>query len=1066
MRRSSERLFLAVGFSCLLLFFQPSATYAQGGSAAAASILGTVTDPSGGVIPGVEITVTNTDTGISQTVTTGKDGRYEVHFLAPGPYSLTATVTGFKTQTRSGIVLTVGQRAVIDLALQVGERVEVVKVTAGAPLVEKTTAEISYLASDTTMRDLPLNGRDFLQLALLQPGVSNIGGISGDSQVTTGPSGNTNGGKFAVNGLPSKQVTYLIDGQDVSDPHGLIPTLGGITGAALGIEAIKEFRIITADYNAAYGRKAGGAVEAVTRSGTNEFHGGALIFHRDDALDAKNFFDDSTRPIPEFRKNQFGGWIGGPIKKERTFFFGDYEGLRELLGVTQSFVSPNQAARQGILPGSTVVVDPRIRPFLNLYPLPNDPANLDLGDGTGLVKTSASQPIDEDYFVVRLDHQLGKHDALFARYVFDDGRSLNPLESTVVPGFPGKIESRNQLLTISEQKSFAPTIVNEFQFSFARQKAIALPTETTPGLETSLIPGQPLGQVVTFGLPILGNVFLLPIGQFNNIFQYTDNLSVSKGKHFIKLGADVRRIQNNGPFALGFLGQYQFLSLKDFLQANPFLFIGAVPGNADSVRGYRITDWGFYVQDDFKVTPSFTLNLGLRYEGSSDPSEANGRIANIIHPLTDTASTAGKLLDSPKDLFGPRIGLAWSPDQKTAVRAAFGIFYSFLNINEYGDTRFLSPFYELALSIFPPFQDPLAGPIVIRPFGVTVPTEFNYHQPTVQHFNLTLQRELSSNFSVQVAYVGTRGYHLLRSGHSNTLVPQILPDGSKFFPPNAPPRNPNFGSVLLISADAQSFYHSFQLSVQKRMSKGLQFQASYTLSKSIDDSSGPFLSDFITQAGPVQDYFCRKCDRALSAWDARHNFVFNGTYELPFGPGKLLLSGASGALGKLAGGWSIGGIASFRSGLPFTPILSFNNSNDGTTLFISDRPDVVGPCKILGDPAKWFDPSCFAVPQPGKYGNAGRNILRGPDFKNVDLVIAKETPITERARIQFRAEFFNLANHPNFAPPINSTGFNGRGGNGEIIFNAGSATPVGSAGRIFTTVTTSRQIQFGLKFLF
>ncbi len=1060
MDRNSKRLFLAAGLSCLLLCFRPSSTYAQGVSAATASILGTASDPSGAVIPGVDITVTNAETGISQKVTTDKSGRYEVHFLPPGPYSLTATVTGFKTQTRSGIVLTVGQRAVIDLTLQVGERVEVVKVRAAAPLVEKTTSEISYLVSDTTMRDLPLNGRDFLQLALLQPGVSNIGSISGDSQVTTGSAGNTNGGKFSVNGLPSKQVTYIIDGSDVSDPHGLIPTIGGVTGAALGVEAIKEFRIITTDYSAAYGRKAGGVVEAVTRSGTNDFHGGAFVFHRDDALDAKNFFDDSTRAIPEFRKNQFGALLGGPIKQDRTFFFGNYEGLRELLGVTESFVSPNSAARQGILPGSTVVVDPRIKPFLALYPLPNDPANLDLGDGTGLVKTSAPQPIDEDYFVVRLDHQLGKHDALFARYVFDDGRSLNPLESTVVPGFPGKIEDRNQLFTISEQKSFTPTVVNEFQFSFTRQKAIALPSETTPGLETSLIPGQPLGQVVTTGLPILGNVFIIPIGEFNNILQYTDNLSVAKGKHFFKFGADIRRIQNNGPFALGFLGQYQFLSLKDFLQAKPLIFLGTVPRNADSVRGYRVTDWGFYVQDDFKVTPKFTLNLGLRYEGSSDPSEANGRIANIINPLTDTAPTVGKLLASPKNLFGPRVGLAWSPDQKTAIRAGFGIFYSLLNINEYGDTRFLSPFYELALSIFPPFLDPLSGPIVIRPFGITVPTEFNYHQPTVQHFNLTLQRELGPNLAVQAAYVGSRGYHLLRSGNFNTLVPQILPNGSKFFPPNAPRLNPAFGPVLFISADAQSFYHSLQLSAQKRMSKGLQFQASYTFSKSIDDASGPFLSDFVTESGPVQDYFCRKCDRALSAWDARHNFVFNWTYELPFGPGKPFLSGASRGLGKLVGGWSVGGIASFRSGLPFTPVLGFNNSNDGANpAFVSDRPNVVTPCKILGDPAKWFDPSCFQLPLAGTYGNAGRDIVLGPDFKNVDLVVAKETSVTERARVQLRAEFFNIANHPNFAPPINSTGFNGRGGNGEIIF-------VGSTGRIFRTANDPRQIQFGLKLLF
>lgn len=1050
------------GWVFLLILFGPIAAASQGESAARASIIGTVTDPEGAVVPGVQITVTNTDTGISQTTTTDDLGRYEVHFLIPGPYSLTAAGSGFKTQTYTGIVLTVGQQAVMDLTLQLGKRVETVTVTSATPLVDTSTSDISYLVDDRKMRDLPLNGRDFVQLALLQPGVTDIGGISGVSQVTTGPSGNTNGGKFAVNGLPSKNITYLIDGSDVTDPHGIIPTLGGATGAALGVEAIKEFRIITTNYTAEYGREAGGVIEAIITSGTNQFHGSAFIFHRNDNLDAKNFFDDPDRRIPEFKRNQFGFSLGGPIKRERTFFFANYEGLREDLGVTQSFVAPNLAARQGVLPTGSVVVDPRIAPFLALYPLPNGP---DLGDGTGIVNTSATEPIDEDYFVVRIDHQLGKNDRIFGRYLIDDSRFQDPFESTVVPGFPGEADLRNQFFTVSEQKSFSPTIVNEFQFSFNRQKAIALPIKANPGLETSLTPAQALGQLITFGLPALGHNFILPIGQFNNIFQITDNLSVARGRHFLKFGVDIRRVQNNGPFALGFLGQYQFQNLQSFLTAQPTIFLGTVPENADSVRGYRVTDWGIYVQDNFRLASNLTLNLGLRYEGSSNPTEDNGRIANIVNPLTDTAPTAGVLLNSPKDLFGPRIGLAWSPDPKTAVRAGFGIFYTFLNINEYGDTRFLPPFYELALSILPPFLNPLGGPIVLRPFGITIPSEFNYNQPTVHHFNLTIQRAVDANTSVQVAYVGSRGYHLLRSGNINTPVPRILPDGRTFFPPGAPLRNPAFGPMLFIGNDVQSFYHSLQLSMQRRMTQGLQFQGSYTLSKSIDDASGPFLSDFVTGAGPVQDYFCRKCDRARSAWDARHSFVFNWTYDLPLGSGKNFLSQVSGGLGKLVEGWSVGGILSLRSGLPFTPILGFNNSADGS-IFFADRPDVVGPCRITGDPAQWFDPSCFRLPPPRTYGNAGRNILTGPDFKNIDFVITKETSINERLRVQFRTEFFNLTNHPNFAPPINSTGFNGRGGNGEIIFNDLSGIPVASAGRVFRTVNTSRQIQFALKFLF
>ena len=1061
---SGDRAFLRLlmlGFVVVLL--APGLAYGQGASASTAAIMGTVTDPSGGVVPGASVTATNTDTQIAQTGTTDKDGRYAIRFLPPGPYTLNAEAKNFKTQALSGIVLTVGQQAVINISLQVGQRVEVVKVSGEAPLLDTVSSQTSYLVSAETMRDLPLNGRDFLQLATLQPGVANISGISGNSEVTTGgTAGNTNGGKFSVNGLPSKAVTYLIDGSDVSDPFGLIPTLGGVSGAALGVEGIKEFRIITNNYSAEYGRHAGGVVEAITQSGTNSVHGSVFDFLRNSALDAKNFFDDPTKHIPGFRRNQFGGDVGAPIIRDKTFFFADYEGVRELLGVTQDFVSPDAAARMGNLPRGPVMVDPRIVPFLALYPLPN---GVDLGDGTGIVKTSSPQPINEDYFLIRVDHQLSKRDHFFVRYLFDDGRSLNPLESTVVPGFAGNVKDRNQYATLSEQHSFGAPLVNSFQFSYVRQKALGLPSPPTPGVESSLIPGQPLGQIVTFGLPTIGNVFTIPIGEVNNILQFSDNLAWSRGKHFFKFGADVRRIQNNGPFSLGFLGEYQFADLAHFLQAEPTIFLGASPANADSDRGYRLTDWGLYVQDNFALTPRLTLNLGLRYEGSSDPAEAHGRIANIIHPLTDTTTTPGKLLSSPKNLFSPRVGLAWSPDQNTAIRAGFGIFYSFLNINEYSDTRFLTPFYELILSVFPPFLNPLSGPIVIPGFGINVPTQFKYQQPTVDEFNLTAERALGSNLSIQAAYVGSRGYHLLRSGNFNTPVPSRLPDGRIFFPPGAPRINPAFGAILYISSDAQSEYNALQLSVRKRTSAGLQFQASYTYSRSIDDSSGPFLSDFVTQSGPVQNDACRLCDRALSAWDMRHNFVFNTIYELPFGPGKRYGSGASGAQGKLIGGWSLGGIISYHSGLPFTPVMGFNNSNDGS-IFLADRPDVVTPCRIIGDPSRWFDPSCFAVPPAGTYGNAGRNILIGPDLKDFDFFVSKATAITEVVRIQFRAEFFNLFNHPNFAPPINSTGFNGLGGNGDIIFNAGSATPLASAGQIFSTATTSRQIQFGLKLIF
>ncbi len=1030
----------------VLLLVPHLSAYGQGVSASAASISGTISDPSGGAVPNAVVAVTNKDTGSTTNSKADPDGHYEFHYLAPGPYSLSATALGFKTKTLSNISLIVGQQATLDVHMEIGTQSETVDVTDEAPIVNSTASALSYFVSETKIRDLPLNGRDFVQLAELQPGVNSIGGISGDSQVTTGSNGNTNGGKFSINGLPSKSSVYLIDGSDVSDPFGLVPTLGGVTGAALGVDAIKEFRVISANYRAEYGRKAGGVIEAITRNGTNEFHGSLFEFHRNSALDAKNYFDDPSSPIPNFIRNQFGGAIVGPIRKDETFFFFNYEGLRERLGVTQKFVTPNAEARNGFLPDPSnpgslinVGVDPRIEPFLNLFPLPN---GADLGDGTGVVATSAVQPITEDFAVLRVDHKLRNSDHLFGRYLFDDGRSTNPFESTTVPGFPGRIADRNQFFTVSEQHVISPAIVNEAQFS------------TTPGLGTSLVPGLPTGQIVTSGLPLLGNAFILPIGEINNTFQFTDSASIQKRSHFIKFGADIRRVQNNGPFALGLLGQYQFPNLASFLEAKPTVYLGAVPGNADSNRSYRYTDWGFYVQDDYRLKSNLTLNLGLRYEGSSDPTEAHGRIANVLNPFSDTQPTQGKLLNSPKNLFGPRLGVAWSPRNNLSVRAGYGIFYSFLEINEYSDTRFLSPFYELALSINPPFLNPLSGSIVIEPLGETIPTQYNYKQPTVQHYNLSIQRQLGANTAVQIAYVGSHGTHLLRSGNANTVEPETLPDGRTHFPPGAPRINPAFGPILYLVTDANSSYNSLQLSFEQRATKGLTFQGSYTYSHSIDDASGGFLSDFATQSGPVQNFACLQCDRGSSAWDLRHNFVFNWNYDLPLP-----------RTNRFTTGWSVGGIAVLSSGMPFTPVLGFNNSGDGST-FLADRPDVVGPCKILGTPDHWFDPSCFRLPPANTYGNAGRDILVGPRFANLDFLLAKQTKLSERIHLDFRAEVFNIFNHPSFAPPINSTGFNGKGGNGEIIFNDTSGVPLASAGTIFKTVNTSRQIQLGLKLLF
>lgn len=1018
------------------------------GQTTTAALRGTVTDPAGAVIPNATITVRGIDTGRTYTTQTNTAGAYYVPGLPPGGYTLTIEKEGFRRLVREGIVLTVNQEAEVNLGLAVGTLAQETVVREAVPLIETQGATISGLVGEKQILDLPLNGRDFYQLALLEPGVTPIAANSFPS-----PWQNTTNGKFAANGMRPSMNSTVLDGSEVSDPGHNQP-LGGPSGSALGVDATREFRVLTNMYTAEFGRNGGAVVQVVTKSGANEFQGALFEFLRNDVLDARNFFDRKDAPIPPLHRNQFGGTLGGPIVKDRTFFFLSYEGFRERKGETQSFVTPTAAARAGAAP--------EIVPYLNSYPLPNVPGKLDLGDGTGVHATSAVEKTDENYFVIRVDHQLGSKDTLIGRYTFDNGDSFKPFMSTPVPGFDGLVDTRNQFLVLTEQHTFGPKLLNEFRASFTRLNYIQRPARVNPGLSIALgSVERPIGQINVSGLPPLGHALTIPVGQQANIFQYLDHLTYTMQRHVFKTGVDVRRFQVNGPFDLGVNGNYNFSSIADFRSGNVAFFLGTSPTSPDSARGYRQTNFAAFFEDEFRITPTLTLNMGLRYEFNSSPSEQHDRLANIRNPLKDTKTTVGDLFDPPKDLFAPRFGLAWSPfgSGRTAIRAGIGIFYDLIKQDIYGDTRWLPPFYQLIVGGFG--SGTFRKLAVIVPFGISVPIQFNINQPYSLSYNLQIQEQLTPNMLVTVGYVGSRGNHLTRSGEAN---PNQFSTATGFNP--AGPRlNPNFGSILHIVTDAQSFYNSFQLGVQRRSSKGLFFQASYTLSKSVDDASGPFLSDFLSEVGPVQDLYNRKNNRSSSAFDSRHNFVFNALYELPLGPNKAFGSGLTGLAARLVEGWQVGGILALNSAFPFTVRQADNRSQNGA-IFFADRPNIASgkQCTILGDPAKWFDPTVFQPVAAGFYGNAGRNICRGPDFRNLDFSILKNTRVGERVNVQFRAELFNLANHPNFGPPVNTQNPNGQGGNGDAVF--AGATPLASGGLIFRTVNTSRQIQFGLKFQF
>jgi outer membrane receptor protein involved in Fe transport len=1054
------------------------------------TIQGTVKDPSGAVITGARVTATSLETGISRSSLTGADGTYHIDGLSEGAYELKVEHPGFKAKKLTNIVLLVNQEAVLDANLDIGSPSEVFTITGETPLVETTTAQMSNVVTATTLSQLPLNGRDLFQLTELQTGVmpSTNGGSSLWSE------GNMT--KASAQGTRPTMNNVTLDGGDINDPGYNVPP-GGPAGAQLGVEAVREFRVVLNSYSAEYGRNGGANVQFVTKSGTNTLHGSVFEFLRNADLDAANFFD--TLGKPAFERNQFGATLGGPIVKGHTFFFANYEGLRESKGITSNISVPDDNARLGLLPsanGSSIVnvgVNPISALFVPLYPKANgsELTNADgVPSGLALFTGSEVQRVREDYAVLRIDQAIGNKDQMFGRYVFDDGVGIFPFQSTAIPGFPGKRPIRNQYLMLSWQRTITNLLLNEAKFNFNRTRYLA-ETDNSYPLSISLVPDRALGVILIGGLPALGNNLVYPLGTASNTFEGIDNVSWEHQRHSLKFGADVKRMQINGPFDFGTNGEYSFTgssssttsnpTLEAFLQGIPAFYIGTDPTLSDSDRGFRQNYIGIYAQDDWRITSNLTLNLGLRWEYSSIPTEAHGRISNFHDVFTDTAPIVGPLWSSvPLDLWSPRFGFAWSPfgDAKTVVRGGFGIMRDQIWSNLYFDIRFYRPFFGALISESPNFLAPptsiaaLGGstsPVGV--FGITYNPQFPYYE----QWSLNVQHSLGRETVFQIAYVGSDGLHLPRAGEANPFEPVL---GHNL--------NPNFGSTPLIVTDATSQYNSMQASVQRRFTAGFSFQGSYTYSHSIDTASGPFPSDWVSEPGVSQNFFNLKADRGSSAFDRRNAFIGNLLYDLPFGPGQRWGRGERGTVGKLVGGWRSGLIAQLLSGVPFTPVLGFNNSLTAGS-FPADRPDIkagVNPCTtVTGNFNQWFEPTIFTLPNTPDangniFGDAGRNSLCGPSLKEFDFSLIKHTAVTEGVNLEFRAEFFNIFNHPNFNVPDNTQGPNGTGGNGDAIFvgratgcnpgtdSLGCGILAGNAGRIFSTVTSSRQIQFSLKLIF
>jgi hypothetical protein len=1023
------------------------------------TILGTVSDATGAVVPGASITIKNIETGASRTIVTDDGGRYRVPGLALGKYEVSVEHTGFSGEVRSGVELTVGREAVVDFNLKAGDVQETVRISEEAPLVTTTNGQLEGLVNERTVRELPLNGRDVFQLTTLQVGVTNTAGITtaGASALDVGPGAT----KIAVNGARIDANGFMLDGTIINDSANNTP--GSVYGGFSGVDTLREFQILTNSYNAEYGQGGGAIINAVTKSGTNSFHGTAFYFHRNSALDARNFFDAGE--VPEFKRNQFGGSVGGPIKKSKTFFFAGYEGLIERLGVSRRFAVPTASARARAVPS--------IRPYVNLYPLPNAEV---LSADTANYLRSGSDKTDGDSLTGRIDHQIGDNDSFFGRYTFDNSNvnlADGVIQDTVTHG-------RNQYLTLGEDHIFSPRVLNSFRFGFTRSLISGdRPYSVSVPDSLSFVPGRPMGSF--FGISEvapLGSSLFVPRFFVQNTFQFTDNISWTRGAHSFKFGGSFRRIQLNADSVIAAGGAYVFFglppipgvfpngltSLDAFLLGFPVAFQAPTPG-ADFYRGIRESVIGGYFQDEWKVNRKLTVNYGLRYEAITTPTESNDKIANLRSVFDKTSTVGEPFFKNPsKKNFAPRVGFAYDlfGDGRTSVRGGFGIFDNLIMPFNYRfEISGQPPFSGLSLVAGFPAPFPNAYSVITTaatPQQLNINAfQFDPKRSYMEQWNLSVQRELLPSFVLTAAYVGSHGVHLARKNNLNQRTDFVIVNGRKFFPNVADPAskrlNPTLGAIREIFWDGNSNYNALQLRLDKRFSHGLSFQSSYTWSKAIDDASTTETAFSNTPPGArLQDAFNTKGERGRSAFDTRHNFVTNVTYEFP----RYNLKGAA---DTIVNGWELTGILTHRTGFPFSVFLGFDRANDASIDDVAQRPDIVpgrtAESAITGNPNAYIDPTAFRLPPAGTYGDAGRNILEGPGFTTFDLGVYKNTTLFEKIKFQFRAEFFNLFNHANFAIPDN-----------VVVFTSDQSTVPGNFGRITRTTSTSRQIQLGMKFIF
>jgi carboxypeptidase family protein/TonB-dependent receptor-like protein len=1032
------------------------------------SIRGTVTDKSSATVSGALVRVVHEGTNEVRTAKTGDGGDYVLSLLPPGEYRLEIEMSGYKKYIQ-GITLAVNQDVRLDPTLEVGNITEQVVVPAPAIALRKDSPAIGTVIENRQVALLPLDGRNFLELSLLVPGASpsapgSAGSVRGDFA-------------FNVNGAREESNNFLLDGV-----YNVDPKLNTV-GVKPPVDAIREFEMLTSSYDAAFGRNPGAQVNVVLHSGTNQFHGTAYEFFRNAALDARNFFAPADQPDPKYQRNQFGFSLGGPVRRNRTFFFTDYEGTRVREGITRITNVPTLAERNGDFSRSLFspptnpltgqpfsgnripdfFIHPVGRRIAALYPLPNRQVAFQ-----NFVSSPTLRDRD-DHFDARVDHSLSDSSSLAFRYSFSDRSLFEPFTGPsfpAVPGFGDDVERRGQNAMVSETHVFSPSFINEARFAFNRIASAVLHENRGRSINQQVglpeLSNNPrdfgLSFITITGFSPLGDEFNNPQDSVTNTFQFLDNASYARGKHLLKFGFDFRATQQNAFRDVQSRGFLTFSSqvpitgnaLGDLLIGLPLLTGGA---RLDNHQHLRTESYNFYVNDSWRVTPDLTLSAGLRYEYNSPAVDPEDR-ANLFDTVTGTVAQVGtgdiprSGYDSDKNNIAPRLGLAWTigESRDTVLRAGYGVYYDQSPLAPGEGLYFNVPYFDfnlffslpgLPLTLSNPFPSQFPFPLPDSAFAF----QRDLRTPYMQHWNLSLQRQIGRSAVLELAYVGSKGTKLIAARDIN----QPRPSPAQF---NPRPLS-QFDDINILESRANSNYNSLQVRVQQSLDFGLSLLASYTWSKSIDNAS-----NFFSSAGDPnfpQDSLNVAAERGRSNFDISHRFSLSYVYDLPFGKGRALLADG-GLASNILSGWQTLGIVTLQTGRPFTVALlpEIDNSNTGRSSLgfgANDRPNIVGDPNVSDpSPDRWFNPAAFAFSPRGTFGNAGRNILEGPGFQNVNASLLKNTHLTERLNLQFRIEAFNLFNHPNFNLPDN---FLGSPTFGQIL-----------------SAQSPRHIQLGLKLLF